>query len=181
MHVVCDFIVLCMISAALSMAPEGSSNTTDKETTIEVKEDKEDKDKDSEGADWDGEQMVPVPVDESLLAQLTAMDFPDVRARKGLVHGKTLEGALTWLEENQSNPNLDQPYMVKKKDTIPKKPLSAEEKVHTALLCAVLCCAVLCMPCQFVSYHACWTCVPHTLALYPPLLCFCDLLCTGLT
>lgn len=51
-----------------------------------------------------------------------------VRARKGLVHGKTLEGALTWLEENHNNPDIDQPYMVKKKDTIPKKPLTAEEK-----------------------------------------------------
>ena len=77
--------------------------------------------------------MVPVPVDESLLAQLLAMEFTDVRARKGLVHGKSLEGALTWLEENHNSPDIDQPYMVKKKDAIPKKPLSEEEKAAKLL------------------------------------------------
>ena len=81
-----------------------------------------------ETEDWDGEEMVPVPVDETLLAQLISMEFSDVRARKGLVHGKTLDGALAWLEENQNDPDLDQPYMVKKKDAVPKKPLTAEEK-----------------------------------------------------
>jgi len=83
--------------------------------------------------DWDGEEMVPVPVDNTLLAQLVSMDFSDVRARKGLVHGHTLEGALAWIEENQGNPDIDQPYMVKKKDAIPKKPLTAEEKAAKLL------------------------------------------------
>jgi uncharacterized UBP type Zn finger protein len=79
--------------------------------------------------DWDGEEMVPVPVDESLLAQLLDMGFPDVRGRKSLVHGITLDGALAWLGDHQDDADIDQPYMVKKSDTIPKVPLTEEEKV----------------------------------------------------
>ncbi len=79
--------------------------------------------------DWDGEEMVPVPVDESLLAQLLDMGFPDVRGRKSLVHGITLDGALAWLGDHQDDADIDQPYMVKKSDTIPKVPLTEEEKL----------------------------------------------------
>jgi hypothetical protein len=38
--------------------------------------------------------MIPVPVNEDLLKQLVDMDIPEVRARKGLVHGSTVEGTL---------------------------------------------------------------------------------------
>lgn len=72
--------------------------------------------------------MVPVPVDETLLSQLIDMGFTDVRGRKAIVHGKTLEGALEWLTAHQDDPDIDQPYMVRKSDTIQKPPLTAEEK-----------------------------------------------------
>ena len=122
---------------ALSMAPEGTATSSDNisqsDTSTSPKNTDEKANKETSGDDWDGEEMVPVPVDDSLLAQLLSMDFSDVRARKGLVHGKTLEGALSWIEENQGNPDIDQPYMVKKKDAIPKKPLTAEEKAAKLL------------------------------------------------
>jgi hypothetical protein len=79
------------------------------------------------GQQWD-EEMVPVPVDESILAQLMEMGFSDIRSRKGIIHGKTMDGALSWLAEHQDDEGIDQPYMVKKSDTIPKAPLTEEEK-----------------------------------------------------
>ena len=42
---------------------------------------------------------MPVPVNEDLLSQMLGMGFSDVRARKGLVNGSTLEGAIAWLEQ----------------------------------------------------------------------------------
>ena len=65
------------------------------------------------GEDWDGEAMVPVPVDEGQLQQLVEMGFSDVRGRKGLVHGKTVDGAVAWLESHQDDADIDQPYMVR--------------------------------------------------------------------
>lgn len=79
------------------------------------------------GQQWE-EEMVPVPVNEELLAQLLDMGFPDVRARKSLVHGGSLEGAMAWIDEHQDDADIDQPYMVRKSDTLPKPPLSEEEK-----------------------------------------------------
>jgi len=79
------------------------------------------------GQEWE-EEMVPVPVNEELLAQLLEMGFPDVRARKSLVHGGSLDGAMVWLGDHQDDPDIDQPYLVRKADTIPKPPLSEEEK-----------------------------------------------------
>ena len=35
---------------------------------------------------------VPVPVNEELLAEMLSMGFSDIRARKGLVNGSTVEG-----------------------------------------------------------------------------------------
>lgn len=81
------------------------------------------------GQKWE-EEMVPVPVNEDLLAQLLDMGFPDVRARKSLVHGGSLEGAMNWLAEHQDDADIDQPYMVRKSDTLPKPPLSEEEKAR---------------------------------------------------
>lgn len=81
-------------------------------------------------ADWDGEEMVPVPVSEELLAQLMDMGFPDVRARKSIVHGANLDGALAWLGEHQDDADIDQPYMVRKSDTVPKAPLTEEERLR---------------------------------------------------
>lgn len=75
-----------------------------------------------------GEEMVPVPVNEDLLKELVEMGFSDIRARKGIVHGITLEGALAWIDDNQDSPDIDQPYMVRKADTMPKPVLTAEEK-----------------------------------------------------
>lgn len=113
------------------MAPEGRDTAVkDDEASSSVVTGERQED---EGEEWDGEEMVPVPVDATLLAQLLSMDFSDTRARKGLVHGSTLEGALSWLEENADSPDLDQPYMVKRKDAVPKKPLTAEEKQEKLL------------------------------------------------
>ena len=39
-------------------------------------------------------------------------------------------GAINWIEQNENDPDIDQPYMVRKADTIPKKVLSAEEKAQ---------------------------------------------------
>ena len=79
------------------------------------------------GQEWE-EEMVPVPVNQELLDQLNEMGFTDVRGRKGLVHGGSLDGALAWLSEHQDDADIDQPYLVKKSDTLPKPPLSEEEK-----------------------------------------------------
>lgn len=77
--------------------------------------------------EWE-EEMVPVPVNQDLLNQLLEMEIPDVRARKAIVHGGSIEGALNWLSEHENDPDLDQPYLVRKSDTIPKPPLTEEEK-----------------------------------------------------
>ena len=39
-----------------------------------------------------------------------------------------MEGAIAWISEHQDEPDIDQPYLVKKSDTIPKIPLTEEEK-----------------------------------------------------
>jgi len=77
---------------------------------------------------WDGEEMVPLPVPAELLSQLLEFGYSDARARKGIHHGGTVEGACQWIDEHQGDPDIDQPYMVRKKDTIPKKEYTAEEK-----------------------------------------------------
>lgn len=76
----------------------------------------------------DGEELVPLPVDEGILKELLDMGFSDVRARKGIHHGKNLDGAVSWISANENDPSIDEAYMVKKSDAIPKKPLTAEEK-----------------------------------------------------
>ena len=77
---------------------------------------------------WDGEEMVPLPVDNEMLSTMVDMGFSDVRSRKAIHHGATLEGAIAWISEHQDDADIDQPYMVRKRDTIPKVPLTAEEK-----------------------------------------------------
>jgi thioredoxin len=84
------------------------------------------------GQDWE-EEMVPVPVNEELLAQLTDMGFSDVRARKSLVHGGSLDGAVAWMQEHEEDADIDQPYMVRYIDTLPKAPLTEEEKASRSL------------------------------------------------
>ncbi|KAJ1402087.1 hypothetical protein B484DRAFT_405513 [Ochromonadaceae sp. CCMP2298] len=81
------------------------------------------------GQEWE-EEMVPVPVNEELLAQLLEMGFSDVRARKSLVHGGSLDGAVAWLSEHGEDDDIDQPYLVRLSDTIPKPPLTEEEKAE---------------------------------------------------
>lgn len=80
-------------------------------------------------SEWD-EEMVPLPVDESLLSQLLEMGFPDARSRKAIHHGTSLEGAMTWLTDHENDPEIDQPYMVRKADTVPKRELTPEEKAE---------------------------------------------------
>ena len=78
----------------------------------------------------DGEELVPLPVDEVILKELLEMGFSDVRARKGIHYGSTLDGAVTWISEHENDANIDEAFMVKKSDTIPKVPLTAEEKAE---------------------------------------------------
>jgi hypothetical protein len=58
---------------------------------------------------------------------LKEMGISDTRGRKGLHHGGSVEGAIDWINSNQDNPDIDQPYMVRKIDTIPKVPLTPAE------------------------------------------------------
>ena len=90
------------------------------------------------GQEWE-EEMVPVPVNEGLLAQLLEMGFPDVRARKSLVHGGSLDGAMSWLADHQDDEDIDQPYLVKKSDPLPKPPLSEEEKARVTKYSSKFC------------------------------------------
>lgn len=48
------------------------------------------------------------------------MGMSEVRARKGLVHGGSVEGAIGWISEHQDDPDIDSEYLVRRKDTIPK-------------------------------------------------------------
>lgn len=81
---------------------------------------------DASQSEWD-EEMVPLPVNEEYLAMLKEMGISDTRGRKGLHHGGSVEGAIDWINSNQDNPDIDQPYMVRKIDTIPKVPLTPAE------------------------------------------------------
>lgn len=84
--------------------------------------------KDAEN-EWE-EEMVPVPVNMDLLQQLLDMEIPEVRARKGLVHGSNVEGALDWIMTHNDDPDIDQPYLVRKADTMPKAEMTPEEKAQ---------------------------------------------------
>jgi len=88
---------------------------------------------DAMDVDEGDEEMVPVPVDETILSEMVEMGFPDVRARKSIVHGKTLEGALSWITEHEDDPEIDQPYLVKKSSIEPKRELTEEEKAQRTL------------------------------------------------
>jgi len=79
------------------------------------------------GQEWE-EEMVPVPVNTDLLESLLEMGVEDVRVRKGLAHGGSLDGAMSCLADHQDDADIDQPYMVKKSDTLPKPPLSEEQQ-----------------------------------------------------
>ena len=78
----------------------------------------------------DGEELVPLPVNEDILKELLEMGFSDTRARKGIHYGSTLDGAVAWLSEHENDPGIDEAFMVKKSEAIPKKPLTEEEKVE---------------------------------------------------
>ena len=100
--------------------PTTTTPTTTVPTPIEIKEDQDD-------------EFVPVPVDESLLSELTGMGFHDVRSRKAIIHGKSMEGALEWLGVHQDDPNIDlEPYMVRRADALSQGtsavPLTEEQK-----------------------------------------------------
>ena len=92
----------------------------------------------------DGEELIPIPVNEELLRQLVVeMGFSDTRARKGLTHGSTVEGAIQYIQEHEDDPMIDQPYMVKRSDALKeserKVPLTEEEVraklAHLKVLC----------------------------------------------
>ena len=51
-----------------------------------------------------------------------------VRARKGIHYGSTLDGAVTWIGEHENDDNIDLPFLVKKSEAVPKVPLTEEEK-----------------------------------------------------
>lgn len=82
--------------------------------------------------DENEDDLVPVPVNMDTLSQIIDMGFSDVRGRKAIIHGQSLEGALAWLEEHESDPDIDQPYLVKREDANRRdangnlKPLSEE-------------------------------------------------------
>lgn len=115
-------------AAADAAAAQDAQDTADAEAQFAEEE------RASTAMDMD-EEMVPVPVDASALSQLLEFGFTDTRARKGLVHGKNnLDAALAWLGEHENDPDIDQPYMVRKsdadKEAIPKIPLTAEERAQ---------------------------------------------------
>jgi hypothetical protein len=109
---------LAAAEAEFAKSEEPSSNS---QPEIHMKQSTE------QSQEWE-EEMVPVPVDLSLLSQLTEMGFSDARCRKAIIHGKTMEGSLEWLTSHQNDPDIDQPYMVRKSDAVPKAPLTVEEK-----------------------------------------------------
>jgi thiol-disulfide isomerase/thioredoxin len=113
-----------------SSSSSSSSKATGEETNQQQAADEAEAQKEIDAMSaWD-EEMVPLPVDEGLLTQLQDMGFADARSRKAIHHGNTLEGALEWLTQHENDPEIDQPYMVRKADTIPKKELTAEEKAE---------------------------------------------------
>ena len=106
-----------------------SHNRITSSCAIDSQESKDVQDfKDAEN-EWD-EEMVPVPVNMDLLQQLLDMEIPEIRARKGLVHGSTVEGALDWVMAHSDDLDIDQPYLVRKVDTMPKAEMTPEEKAQ---------------------------------------------------
>ena len=117
----------------LSLAAEQEAADTAEAEAQQAEEERADTA--SSAMDVEGEEMVPVPVDNAVLAQLIEFGFSDTRARKGLVHGKnSLDAALAWLGEHENDVDIDQPYMVRKadaeKETAPRIPLTPEEKAQ---------------------------------------------------
>lgn len=119
----------------MSLAEEKSKDVKPSASTSEAEDiaaalaEQDSIDQQAHDDEW-GDEMVPVPVNQEILEQMIDMGFPDVRARKSIVHGGTLEGALAWIAEHQDDPDIDQAYMVKKSETIPKKQLTEEEKAE---------------------------------------------------
>ena len=120
-----------LLQQALAMSTESGNSTSTKSTSTSTS---------STSATAmamdvdDGDEMVPVPVKEDILKELLGMGFSDVRCRKSIVHGKTLEGALEWLDLHQGDAEIDEAYVVTKRDAekeiarLNAKPLTAEEK-----------------------------------------------------
>ncbi|GAB4822019.1 hypothetical protein N2152v2_009065 [Parachlorella kessleri] len=72
-------------------------------------------------------EMVAAEVDAGLQKQLEEMGFPPNRAVRALHFSgnSSVEGAINWLAEHESDTNLDEPLLVPKE--APKKKLSPEE------------------------------------------------------
>ena len=108
-----------------SPAAAGSTAKEEKATEGGDKMDVEEEGKDEEEG-GDPNELVPLPVNADLLKEMVAMGFSDIRARKGLHFGGSVDGAVNWLDENSSQPNIDDEFLVRRGD-INKKPLSPEE------------------------------------------------------
>lgn len=117
---------------AASMASE--SKTINVEASLSETVSATNRSADEEGGKDD---MVPVPVNQGILSELIEMGFSDVRSRKAIIHGKDLEGALAWLDAHQDDPDIDQPYLVRREDAENEakrsQPLTEEEKAKKIL------------------------------------------------
>eukprot|EP00892_Ulva_mutabilis_P007889 jgi/Ulvmu1/5472/UM023_0008.1 len=74
-------------------------------------------------------EMVEPRVNQEVLAQLKDMGFGHDRSVRA-VHfsgNSTIQGAMNWLEEHQTDTDLDEPLRVPKAEEKPKKKLTAEE------------------------------------------------------
>lgn len=72
----------------------------------------------------DPEALVEPDVNQNLLTQMLEMGFPKNRAVRSLHYSgaEVVEQAITWFTENEDDPDIDEPLLVKK-----KKPMSDQE------------------------------------------------------
>ena len=117
-------------ASLLSSASETSSQSKLNQEQLDTAEAEEEQR--LEDQRW-GDEMVPVPVNEENLKALLELGFAEARSRKGLFHSGTVEGAVQWIADHEDDPEIDQPYMVKKADTMPKPVLTEEEKAKRLL------------------------------------------------
>merc|ERR1719231_1854973 len=97
---------LLMSTQTATTAEEGAAEVAEGKdgTAMDVEEDQPAGDKAE-----DAEMVLP-PVNESVLAELMSMGFPDVRARKALMSGcSDASNALDWIMTHQEDPDIDDP------------------------------------------------------------------------
>ena len=139
-------IALSVQSQAQTQATTATSNTTAKpkivSTAVPVEaadadrmdvEDADELAQQKKEREEDPDQMVPLPVDANLLAELIEMGFSDIRARKGLhFGGSSVDGAVSWLADHEADANIDQEFLVRKSDVnkVPLTPEQIEQKMQ---------------------------------------------------